>query len=479
MDTTELNIGREATLAVLAQGVMAVLGFAGIVIFIRSLGSEPVSVYYFLFAVAEVLSRIPAGVTEAVRKRISEVQTTTEEYFGLGLVFYVGYTTLVAALIIALAPSLKEFGLVTDRTYLYSICFLLFAVGLFNVSNQTHAARGNPSSAVWFDAVRSVFTLGAQLLLIGYGWSVHALLIGLATGSLVTAALVLARVRIRPRFPKKEARKRVRTFANWSVPNAFVSNMYNRIDVLVLGSFVRSGSVANYTAAHRLSLPAVLLSQSISGPLNIKSSGLSSAGESVLRDLENALAYTGLLAIPMFFGALAIPETLMVTIFGPSLAGTGNLLVAMTLFQVIYVYRLPFDAIIRGTDQPRTTFVINSATLLVNIPLAIALGVTYGTIGVIVATIVAELLRFSVYQLFAYRWFNRALLPDELGKQFTSALVMFAIVEGVTSFVTVTSALWLLVVLAVAGIAYFGTLIIISTHFRNTAVGIVAEFTRT
>lgn len=465
--TSSLSLGRESLVGLIAKFALGATGFIGIIVFFRVLGTETLGVYFTLLAAAKVASQLPNGFSIAVKKRVSEEGTDSAEYLGLGLLGFVVFTAVAAIGGSVLFPLFSD--AFTTRTHLIGALVLLASLALFGLAQNFYAGIGYPGASVWSDAARSVATLGLQLLFVVFGFREFGLVGGLALATLATALALFVVTGIRPRLPSRTAVDRTVAFARWSAPNSMSQNLYNRVDVLILAAIVGNTAVGLYEPAQRLTVPATFVAASIGGSLTVKASGLSSLEQSVEMDLKNAVSYTGLLSIPLFFGALAMPVELMRTIYGPAAVAGSTALVGLALFQVFNTLALPFDKVIQGIGRPDIQFGVAAATLLVNVPLAVFLGERYGLDGVVAATVVAESLRLVGYQFVGYWQFDSVIITRPVLEQVASGLVMFVVVSVLTSTVIqITNWVWLLLAVAVGGLTYFGTLLAVSPHFRLT-----------
>jgi O-antigen/teichoic acid export membrane protein len=474
-DTASLSLGREALIALVAKFALAVLGFAGIVYFYRELGQEIIGVYYTVLAGAKVSSQVPGGVSTAIQKRVSEVTTDDDEYLGLGFAVVGVLSGLAAVGVVVFRPLLAPH--VESPAHLVGGVAIFASLSLFSLTNRFYSGIGHPGASFWTDTVRSAVTLAAQVALVLLGWQEFGLIWGFVLATAVTGVGIVFLARIRPRLPSRKVVDRTAAFAKWSVPNAFTANLYQRVDVLILAALVGSAAVGVYEPALRLTIPALFVASSIGDSLTVKASGLTSLDRDVLDDMENSMSYAGLLALPIFFGALAVPEALMRTVYGPTAVEGALALVGLAAFQVFNAYRLPFDKVVNGMDRPRLQFGVGTFTLLVNVPLAVALAGPYGLEGVVAATLIAEVVRFLVYQAVSWRWiWGETVFTRPMLEQVVSGAVMFGVVEFVTAGpVRITSWFWLLVVVGVGGASYFATLLAISPHFKLTVRNVLAD----
>ncbi|MFC7080224.1 polysaccharide biosynthesis C-terminal domain-containing protein [Halorussus caseinilyticus] len=208
-------------------------------------------------------------------------------------------------------------------------------------------------------------------------------------------------------------------------------------------------------------------------PLQVKVSGASSLGEDVREDVSNAMTYAGLLGIPMFFGALALPDVLMRTFFGAGFGEGGVALVGIALFYVFYIYQIPLESAISGTDRPELTFRVNAAGLLVHIPLAIVLAREYGLLGVIGATLFAEVMMFFGFQLLCRKLFGGAIFPAPIAAQTVSALAMFGVITEARDAMALNYWLPVVALVAFGAAVYFAVLAVTSSHFRLTLANVL------
>jgi len=467
-DTVSLSIGRETLVALGAKGLNAVVGFGGVVIFANELGDVGLGEYRTVLAAAFVLTQVPGGTATAVKKRVSEVNVDASQYLGAGLVVHLAFSLLVAlGFLVVRGPAVAYFG---SLELAAGVLLVVLSLGLFNVANRFYAGIGYPALSSWVDSGRSVLTVGFQIAFLLLGMQVFGLIAGFVVATVLSAVISVVVAGELPTRPTRRTFERIYDFARWVIPSAFLSNAYSSADVLIIRWLVGAGPVGVYTVAAQLAQPAILFSSSITDALDVKSSGRDSAGLGVRADLKNSISYAGLIAVPMVFGALAIPKALMTTLFGPTFRDAPGLaLVGMTLFQLFKVYGSPLGTVTQATDRPRLTFRVGLIIVLLQLPLAVGLGHYFGLLGVIASTVIAEFVRLCIYQLIAHRLFGGIVLTRPMLDQVLAGAIMFGVVEALTRYaVTITSWVWLVVVVAVGAGAYFLALLVVSRHFRLT-----------
>jgi O-antigen/teichoic acid export membrane protein len=472
-NTTELSLGRETAVAIVAKFVLAATGFIGVVVFARVLGAEGIGKYYFLLAIAKLVSQASGGFSNAIKKRVSEVDVDPAEFFGFGIVVIILSTGLTAVVTVVGYPFFQS--RIGPFAFAVGLVGIVGSLSCFALVNRLYAGIGQPGASFWADTVRSVLTLVIQVVLLVAGFHVLGLMFGLAAATLLTTVGVIIAAKVQPRLPSRETAERTWEFARWSVPNALTQNLYMRLDVLILGIVVGDAAVGYYEPAMRLTVPAAFIAASIGDSLTVKASGLSSLGREVATDLHNALSYTCLFAIPIFFGALAIPESLMTVVFGAEYRPGWIALVGLAVFQLFNTYRIPFDKVVDGMDRPDIRFRVSLFTLAVNVPLAIVLGLEYGLAGVVSATIVAEVVRVVTYIAVAYRLFDQVMLPHPVREQFGAGFVMFGAVIALTEIINITGPVSLVAVVGSGAVVYFLMLLLVSSHFRLTLRSVLSD----
>lgn len=472
-DTSSLSLGRETLIAFSAKIVLALLGFAGIVIFYRLLGNAVLGVYYTVLAAAKIGTQIPGGLSVALQKRVSEAESKPGELLGFGLAAYAGFVAVAVVVTAVSMPVLSRYA--ASPMHVYGGLAILVSLSLFAIFANFYSGSGHPGASFWMDALRSLLTLALQLALVVAGLAEFGLMYGLVGATVVTAIYVGYRLGVRPTVPSRETVDRTVDFAKWSVPTSFTQNVYDRVDVLILAWLVGSTAVGLYEPALRLTVPAMFIAISVSDSLTVKASGLSSLDQSVERDLTNAVSYTSFFSIPLFFGALAMPEAIMRTVYGPSAVAGAGALVGLALFQVFNSIRMPFDNVVSGMNQPQIRLYVGVLTLAVHLPLALFLGAEFGLEGVVAATVVAEAIRIVAYQTVSRYLFGSIIVTRPFLEQVASGGVMYAVVEGALTLVTISNWVWLLAVVGLGAATYFGTLLLVSSHFKLTVRNVLSD----
>lgn len=471
-DASDVSLGGETAKATVAKLLMAVTGFVGTIVFARVLGPATFGGFYLLFGLVKLADRPANGWGIAAKKRFSEVADLDREVVGtvFAVVALWGGIAIVGAVVAA--NRLRSYTGLEEAPVLFVV--LLLSVSLYEPLEKVVQARGLVGVATWVDAARSYLTLPLQLGFVLYGFGAAGMAYGLAGASLLVVPALLHYADVLPTVPTRETIRSVWTYAKYSIPSNFFGTVYGRFDVLLLGFMLTPAAAGQYEVAAKLTLPATFVAVTAASGLMSRVSNYHSQDKDVEPDISNTLAFTSILSIPIFFGALAIPEPLIVTFYGGKYTGAAPLLVGLALYQIVRSQTEPLIQSVNGLDMPEVNMRLSFATLAVNVVLGVALVYFVGAVGVVVATVVAESLRYGVLAfLLKRRLPDLTLFPRTLLEQVGMGAVMFVVVAGANRVVAVRS--WLdLSALLILGAGVYGLgLLAISDQLRHTIASVL------
>lgn len=470
----DISLGFESTKGFVGKLVQAALGFVGTIVFARVLGPTAFGGFYFLLSLVFVADKPLRGTATAISKRFSETKSPQEEIFGSVALFHGSAFLVAGVVLVVLTDVLARQTNVDDAALVFYL--LLTSITLFDVVQELLAASGYPSLQIWNDTLRSLLTLPLQLGFVLLGLNAAGMGYGLATATFLTIVPAMYLVRLRPVKPSVETLKSLWEFARYSIPSAIVGTAYGQLDMLLLGFFLTTGAAGQYQIALKLTAPAIMLARSIAPALFPKISNLHSRGEGVGDEISNAVSFSSALAIPIFFGALAIPEALVVTVYGGEYRSAALLLVGLAAYQVVTTQALIYDRTVNAIDRPELNFRFSSITLVFNVALGLLLLHEIGALGVVIATVLSEVLRYLLF-VFALRkeLDELTVLPRTIFEQVAAGVVMFAVVEAASRYVVVRSWLDLVVLVGTGATVYGVVLLAISPGLRLTLRSVYAD----
>ncbi|WP_266075059.1 lipopolysaccharide biosynthesis protein [Haladaptatus caseinilyticus] len=463
-----ISLSRETLGGTVAQFTMAAVGFAGTVIFARWLGPSAFGGVYLLFAVAKLVDRPMNGWSLAAKKRLSESDALRPPAFGAQLLFNVAWIAVAAVAVFFANDALRSYtGLALAPLLLV---LLLATESMYETIESLVQGRGRISAATWNDTLRSVVTLPLQIWFVALpGIAAAGMVYGLAVASAVTLPVVALFVSSRPRLPSRAFVRSLADYARYSIPTTVLGTTYDRLDVLLLGLLLGSASAGFYEVAWKLTLPAVFVADVAGRGLMATVSARRAEGGGVGRDVSNTIAYAGVLAFPIFFGSLALSESLVVTVYGPDYRNAALLLVGLAGYRVIRTQSGPLMQAVNGLDRPDVAMRLSAVSVVVNLVLGVVLTLRFGPIGVVVATIIAETCLYLGGLLFLRQVVSRlAPISRPMIEQIGSSLAMFVVVAMTRASFSITSWIDLAVLVSLGGGVYVGILLVVSPGVRRT-----------
>ena len=475
-DTTpgDMSLSLETLKGVSGKMIQAVLGFIGAIVFARVLGPQDFGGFYLLFTLQQLTDRPLAGIGTAAKKRYSEADAPHDEILGCLLIACVFATGVAVVGAVLFKHWLIQFTGMEEAAMVFVVLFS--TIVFFHPFQQLLAAKGLVGLETWNDTLRSVLTLPFQLGFVALGFGAAGMGYGLAAATLLTVPVIHYILRVRPTIPSEETVHSLWTYARYSIVTRFIGKTFKQLDLLLLGWLVSTGAAGYYEAAFKLTVPASFIALIAGSGLMVKVSNLDSRGEAVVDHLSNTVSFVSILAVPMFFGTLVLSEELIVTAFGAQYQAGAPLLVGLAFYQVLATQSNPYRNGLNGLDLPDLGMKIDLLVVVVNLAVGIALTLEFGAIGVVVATILAESLRYLLCMVSLKRRVPElSTFPRLFFEQVLAGFVMFGVVVLARSQVMVNSWLSLGLLVCVGAVTYGVVLFALSAHLRITVRAVVSE----
>lgn len=475
MSIGDTEFGAQVSIGFLGRTATLLVAFLGSIFLARALGPDGYGGYYLLAAVAGLLDNPVTGWARACKKRFTEVDFPKGQAVGaLLIVIVLGFLLMVIGSWLA-TPILKQHIQLPLVWLLLSVLF--FGTSAFRSLQEILTGTDRFGATQWVTTGRDVVRVPLQAGLVIAGFGVTGMVWGMTIASLLFCPLILYLARVRPELPSLKSTKDIWKYGKSSIPAGFVGTAKSRADILVLGAFATTSAIGYYEIALRMTLPAIFFASVASGGLVGRISELESRGEEFHVDVENNLSYASILAIPIFFGALSIGGPVVGAIYGSKFLPAGEFIAGLALYQVFSSQKRILVSVINGLDRPDLNLYISTATAIINVSLGLALLFSIGSIGVVIATVATEALsygvRFYVVQSLAP---SCSLVTRPLMHQLIGGILMGASVFVLWHYISTMG--WIAVLLSVmlGAVIYFGIVVTISTHFRETVVGILDDF---
>lgn len=476
--TAELDIRRESLIAAASNVVLMAVQLGTLGVLTRALGVAGLGTYLFALSAA-VIAVIPAReLSEIMRKRASEIDSPSDEFFGLAEAGTALYLLLCAPVLVVAAPVLVAWTPLTGQTLL---AFGAYAAALTQseIATRLLDAVGRPGASMVSQTVREAVFFGGVLMLVWLGGATPQSVLILATGVHLSAALgTYWLVGLVPRVPSRESVVSGVAFGKWSVPTGIASHVWRQAPTLVLGILLGGSSVAIYETAKRVTMIGAYLATCITDPLLVKVSAMNSTGEDVLSDVELALDYTPSVALPALFLLAPVATEIMAIASGTTYATGGLVLLGVALTRVLWGLKRPVSATLLGVGQARYVFGQFAVLLAVGLP-AIVFGARLGGVtGVVIALVLLELSSVVIVLGGAYAVFGRLVRPHTLHLQFVTAAIAGGFVLVASRSLPITSVTTLGGVLAIASLLHYGLFALVSERFRTGSARTLREVVR-
>jgi len=471
VDDQSINIRNQASISLAGNFTDAAISFLGLVLFANVLGADGLGKFYVILAIVKVALFPVAGIGQSVMKRGSERGLDSATFFGGGLAYGITYAFIVGTAVCI-------FYLINPAILQYSLIILVsgFAVFItrmfYIILLDTYRSHGKTGFATLADNVHGIIETGIQVALLLAGLRVVGLLAGTALTTVAVGFVLFVISDISISRPSLETLHSIGRFARWSVLTSGLGTVYDRIPVLVLGVFIGNAVAGYYTSAMRLLMLGSYVGASIAPALMVRVSSMTGTDrdESPLENLRLSATYAAVLAIPIMFGSFAIPNSLMVTVFGPTFSGTGTVLAVLSLYHVVNTYDTVAYSFFDGIDRPDFSMKTTAVALVARISLLGVLLQQYGIIGVIVAVVVSH----TVHLLFVIPLlrleFDQVVFPTRVVYQLASGAVMWVVVTSLADGYSITGWFSLLVVVGIGAATYLGAVTMLDKYLRRAAI---------
>lgn len=471
MGGLDMRVGQTSFIHFASKLLSSVLGFVATLYFARVLGAEVLGFYALALTVSKWVKLVgDIGVASAMTKRISEGEEAPK-YFTAGVLSLATFAVVCLGLIVAVRGPLNAY--VGADVWLFVI--LIVCVGLFS-SVVTAALEGN--HLVHITGLLSPVRIGLRSLLqIGLvvaGFRLAGMLVGYVLGTLLVALVGLTFLSVELERPSRRHFNRLYNYAKYSWLGSLRGRSFNDVDIVVLGVFVSPALVGVYSVAWNLTGFIGIFGSSIrqSSFPELSRADAQDHRDRLSNVLSDALVYSGLMAIPGFFGAILLADRLL-RVYGDEFTRGGAVLALLVLSMLVYDYQNQLLNALNAMDRPDLSFRVNAVFVLLNLVANVGLVSLFGIVGAAVATVLSAVAGLGL----AY-WYLRELLRfevplGEFARQLGAAICM-TLVVGPIRYVVDTenlvghNAVVVVVLVALGAGTYFTVLYAVSSRFRTT-----------
>jgi len=473
-----MKIGQTSFVVFVSKILGSAIGFLATLYFARKLGAEVIGIFALILTIVRwLMISGQLGIAKALEKRLSEGKQRGE-FLSAGILLVLSLTIVISIGIVLAEPLLDQYVGEFDQYVDVSIIWPIIAILVVRLFYRSVQWTLGGERKVYLKGILQPISIGAtsliQVLLVVAALGLMGMILGYVIGSILVGLFGLYWVSTRPARPGKQHFLSLFDFAKYSWLGSLKSRAFNQVDVLLLGVFVPSALVGVYTIAWTIAKFLELFSTAISSTMfpEISYNSAQNADQSVAGLVEDALAYTGLIAIPGLVGGFILAERLL-RLYGDEFTQGAAVLGILILAILVYSYQAQLMNTLNGIDRPDIAFRINVTFILINAVLNLILIPQFGIEGAAIATALSAIFGFGL----AFRAVSRLIdFQPPLGeptRQVVAAAVMGGIVWGVLRWIEYTgqfqyNAIIVTVLVSCGALIYFLILLVISTRFRET-----------
>lgn len=448
-----------------------------LIYFTRKLGAGVIGLYFLILAISNIIKQPFSGLSNTLRKKISEGDVNSDEFITYGLMIYFVYNVLVF-LVIFLVFLVQEnyvfsVPFIEDITgfHLLLVVGIVMSQGLFAIINSSYSGLGFPGNSVLLDTLRTLTSFIFQVVVI-YFYDVEevGLLVSLIVSSLLFSFVSwnLAGFSLTRSVFNIGKVKEVLDFTyNTSLFSIF-SRVYKELDILLSGIFVGHTYSGYYETSHKITVIPVFFSNSVSEPLSIRTSNKQSKGDESFRgDVRMMISYFGLIAIPLFFGSLIVGNEVLLTMYSqPEFNSLGYVLVLIAFYKIGFSYRSGLVHIIDSINKPKINKNMVIVLTFIKGLFSVFGGIYMGFVGILLASILSESIGVISY---GYILHNMGLSPyyRKILIQFLSGGIMLGYLFVLEDMLNLYDLVDLLFSVVSGGLLFFVLMIFIDKYFRK------------
>jgi O-antigen/teichoic acid export membrane protein len=388
-----MRLGRTTLVHFASQVALSVAGFVATFAIARLLGADGLGTYVTAVALLFWLNVPAHAVSQAVTKRVSE-GLDPESFLSAGAALNAAVALTLALGVLALSGRVNAF---VGAPVSHLVAGLVVAnVALLTVVAGLNGRKLVAQAGV-LRAAERVFRTGAQVALVLAGFEVAGLLFGHAASLLAGAVLGAAVLGLRPSIPSRHHLARIGAYARYSWLGTLKTRAFGWMDTIVLAFFVPSALIGIYEVSWTLASTLVLVSVSVKRTLfpELSELGVEENYDRIHHYLEEGLVFTGLFAIPGFFGALVLGPRLL-RIYRPEFTQGATILVVLVAARTVAAFGRQFVSAINAVDRPDVAFRVNLAFVAANLALNVGLVWQFGWYGAAAATALSAALSLAL-----------------------------------------------------------------------------------
>jgi len=390
---------------IISQGI----GFIGFVYLARYLGPDHYGIFVTVGAFVSIFQLIALpGLRKVVLRECSRdtenAASVLNKTIGLQSLF------IFIAIIAMLVASLFTGYAVTTQLYIAIFSLKLFSESFRGFIDAIYKYSEKMQYIAVFRIIRMGLFVGFAVLFLRLGY-------GLFTVVMITIFTALIDVLFRfyhsrnivefnifsDLYIDKDLLKPSAIFSGISI----TSQMYKRVDLLMISFLGTPAQVAVYGVAYNLAREANLLKHLIGEaffPIAVKTLHKGSVSKRFVLKYS-FLFFVGMMGLALL--AFYLAEPVITILFGEDYTASIPIFKVLIFYMVVWFSTLPFVEALNATNNEKVVLFAKSIMAGINIPLNIVLFLIYGLIGIAYSTLIVYAAGSVIINLYSYVLLSR------------------------------------------------------------------------
>jgi O-antigen/teichoic acid export membrane protein len=467
-------VRRQSLIHIGTNIIITLVGFLSTFYFAHVLGPSVLGAYFLFLAYFGIFSLISdGGFGGATVKRMSEGKEK-EEFYSASAALRLMLLIVSLIILFLFQPYLVDLN--SSDLFVWLVIALIVYLP-FGITAGGNYGLGKAGVVQGSNLLNNLTRIAFQVFFVFLGFQLAGLaggfIAGLAAGFLFNYRYLEVRF---CRFGPVHL-KSLFSFSFWIFLGLSGLLILTTADVVLIGYFMSNTEVGVYRVAMQLASLSVFVALALENVLYPRFSRWNEEGnhEIIATSLSRAYTYSLVLAIPVCVGGWLLADKLLYYFYGEAFSsGTIAFLVLLPLY-VIYVFQYLQMMTLNSLNHPKDTFWITSLIVLVNITLDILLIPVIGITGAAIATLISILISTILGYLVLGKYISVKMEKNPIFHIVAAVAVMALVVGGLRLVVPVVNLGYLIGIVIIGAVVYFGLLLKIDPGIHNELKDMVTQ----
>jgi O-antigen/teichoic acid export membrane protein len=221
-------------------------------------------------------------------------------------------------------------------------------------------------------------------------------------------------------------------YAKFTIIPSVGTQVYQWMDILIIGLFLSHASVGAYEVAWRTAAPVLLLSQTISVVIFPQISSWESSGstDAIERLFSRVLTPSLIFVFPSIFGTVVLSKEILTLVFGSEYQVAWLALIVIMSGKISGSLRKLTGRLLYGLNKPKFVTIASIVELTANVVLNVILILQLGIVGAAIGTVVSVTIGTAIRTYYLSRMIDIRVPYDELGWCVVASIAMAVLLYG-------------------------------------------------